>query len=102
MAKLRRIVVGDDLEFLHRVDRQTRQLLRTRETDGVRGVAAVKDEVLVAGAAAGYGEYGIVLGRPGTAVDHDDARRERRERRRGTIWQRKRRKHFARDRLTDG
>ena len=79
VAVLRGVVVGDHAEFLHRVDGKARQLLRTREADGVRGVAPVEDEILIARAAAGHGEDGVVLGSPRARVDHDDARRERRQ-----------------------
>ena len=80
VAELRGVVVGDDLELLHRVDRQRRQLLRPCQADGVAGVAAVEDEVLVARAAAGDGKDRIVLRRARPHVDHDDAGRERDER----------------------
>jgi hypothetical protein len=80
VAELRGVVVRDDLEFLHRVDGERGQLLRAGQADGVRRVAAVEDEVLVARAAAGDGKDRIVLGGAGAGVDHDDARRQRHER----------------------
>ena len=96
VAELGGVVVRDDLELLHRIDGQRRQLLRARQADGVRRVAAVEDEVLVARAAAGDGEDRVVLRGAGARVDHDDAGRQRDERRGGAVRQRQRRQHFAR------
>src|SRR6267142_5454006 len=79
MSKLCRIVVCDDLELLHRIHRQTRQLLRTRQADRVGSVTAVQDKRLVAGSATGYGEYRIVLRRSRSGINHDHAGRQRSE-----------------------
>ena len=48
MAVLGGVVVRDDAELLHGVDRQAGELLRAGEADGVRDIAAVEDEGLIA------------------------------------------------------
>ena len=53
VPKLGRIVVCDDLELLHRINRQARQLLRARQSHCVRRIAAVEHKGLVACATAG-------------------------------------------------
>src|ERR1019366_4415047 len=49
---------------------QAGELLRTRQTHGVRYVASVEREVLIPGASAGDTEHGIVLGGSRARVDH--------------------------------
>ena len=102
VAVLRGVVVGDDVELLHRVDGQAGQLLRPRQADRVRRVAAVEDEVLVARAAARDGEHRIVLRGAAAGIDHD--RRPARATTSddgGAIRERQRRHHFAGDGLRD-
>ena len=97
----RGVVVRDDAELLHRIDGKARQLLRPRQPDRIRRVAAVQDEALVARPATRDEEHRIVLRSAAAGVDHDDARRERHQRRRGAVRERQCGHHFAGDDLRD-
>src|SRR5262245_61647502 len=55
MSVLGGIVVGDNLELLHRIDRECRQLLRSRQPDSIGDVGAIEFECLVACAATRNG-----------------------------------------------
>ena len=57
-------------EFSGRFEAVASVEVRARQADGVRRVAAVEDEVLVARTAAGHAEDWIVLGRADARPDH--------------------------------
>jgi len=78
------------------------QLLGPGEADGVRYVAAIEGEVLVAGAAAGHAEYRIVFRRPCAGIDHHNAGRQCGKRGRRAIGQRQTGEHLAVHGLRDG
>jgi hypothetical protein len=101
VAEFGGIVVGNDAELLHRVHRESGELLRPREADRVGNVAPVECEVLVAGAPAGYAEHRIILCRSRSGIDHHHTGRQSSQRGRGPVRQGQARQHLPVHRLRD-
>ncbi len=79
MSILCRIIVGNDAELLHGVDRQRCHLRRPGQSNCVIHAATVENEILVAAPSAGDAEQRVVLGRARSGVDHDHAGRQSRQ-----------------------